>query len=184
MQEASELDRLKIDRLENEIKVLEINNKSYVDKVESLNNESSRLSEEINELEKSVSNQSEREITKVRCNYSGKAKIIAVVGSGSNGKSTIAMSIAKMLNKSNVLVMDLDLVNPKIDSWFNANPILGGINEIAEPIKRTASGALFELGADRACSMMNEIILSKTKMQGRILADFLWGVAILPSVLK
>lgn len=55
-------------------------------------------------------------------NPGGKAKIIAVFGSSSCGISTTAFSIAQKLASSNsVMIMDLDIGTPKLDSYFKRN---------------------------------------------------------------
>lgn len=55
-------------------------------------------------------------------NPGGKAKIVAVFGSGSCGVSSMAFSIAQKLAAQNsVLIMDLDISTPKLDSYFKYN---------------------------------------------------------------
>lgn len=81
------------------------------------------------------------------CDYSAKAQVIPVFGSGSYGITTLAVSIAHKL-KGRVLFMDFDLVNPKADSWFCKSPIIKELPNIRNPMRRTGVGALLEKGSE------------------------------------
>lgn len=85
---------------------------------------------------------------RLRCHYSEKGQIIPVFGSGSNGVTTMAISIARKLPAgSKVVVLDMDLANPKMDSWFKMSPYVTELADIQDSYKRTGLGALFERGA-------------------------------------
>lgn len=78
--------------------------------------------------------------------YTSKASIIAVFGSGSYGITTTAVSLAKKL-PGNVLLLDFDCVNPKIDSWVGMNPMIKELDGLTG-IEQSAFGALIKQGVD------------------------------------
>lgn len=84
---------------------------------------------------------------KLDCDYSGRGFIVPVFGSGSYGITTMAMSIARRIPKASILYMDFDIVSPKADAWFNKMPIIKELKEIADPLKKSALGALVEMGS-------------------------------------
>lgn len=110
----------------------------------------SKLSSEKDRMEimnKSLSrNIASAEKLMIDVNYTGKANIIPVFGSGSYGVTTTVMSIAKKLT-GNVLVLDFDCTNPKIDSWVGINPMIKELQGLSG-IDQSAFGALLKLGTD------------------------------------
>lgn len=115
-----------------------------------------RLESEKSQLEltaKSLSNSvTTAEKLRITCNYSGKAMIIPVYGTGSYGVTTTAVTLAKKLN-GDVLLLDFDCVNPKLDSWTGLNPMLDQFKEMTETrdlpsMAYSAFGILIEKGTD------------------------------------
>lgn len=84
----------------------------------------------------------------LECNYNAKGIIIPVYGSGSYGVTTTAISIARRLMNKRVVYVDLDIVNPKADSWFGVNPLIRELSGIRNEMYKTGVGALIEKGYD------------------------------------
>ena len=81
--------------------------------------------------------------------YKGDAKIYTIVGNGSYGVTTTAMSIAQKLSSmGRVLYIDFDLVNPMADSWFMISPMIKGITGVREGRINSGLGIAFEYGAE------------------------------------
>ncbi len=91
------------------------------------------------------------------CDYTGKAFIIPVYGSGSYGVTTTAMSIIRKLPSGNVLYMDMDMTNPKADGWFGKTAIIRDLPGIKDVMLRTGFGSLVEKGIDYV--IQNEKVL-------------------------
>ena len=84
-----------------------------------------------------------------KINYNGDAKIYTVVGNGSYGVTTTAMSIAQKLSSyGRVLFIDFDLVNPMADSWFMITPMIKGITGVKEGKTNSGLGIAYEYGID------------------------------------
>lgn len=90
--------------------------------------------------------------------YTGRAKIIPVFGSGSNGITTIAMTIAYGIPGARILYMDLDLGNPAADAWFKKQP-LARLNDIEDPLMRSGLGALVAKGAQYVLRHDRELLV-------------------------
>lgn len=114
-----------------------------------------------------------------------RSQIITVLGSGSFGITTTAMSIANRLAAtSKVLYIDFDLVSPMADSWFKVNPMLQNIpGTINGNVQNTGLGLFIEHGTDIIARNMNNIIrpVSKTKGGG---VHYLSGVYYTPELSK
>lgn len=110
-------------------------------------------------------------------NYTGKATIIPVFGSGSYGITTTAMSLATKLGAtSRVLYIDFDIVSPRADAWFNIMPLcrrVPGINP--QDRKMTGLGIFYELGIQVFQSNFENIVNTVDKTKGGGI-DYLSGV--------
>ena len=74
--------------------------------------------------------------------YTGEAKIICVYGSGSFGVSTLASSLAlKLSNEKRVLVMDMDVISPKLDKYISTSPIIKELTDLGSTLNRSSYGA-------------------------------------------
>lgn len=118
----------------------------------------------------------------LNCIYTGKAYIIPVFGIGSHGITTTAVSIADRLNKSgkSVCILDLDLVNPKVSSFYKGvNPISDlsesyGLNTT----ERTCVGALMQKGVPWFIDHRDELIktVQENKQKGGRRVDYFSGL--------
>ena len=106
--------------------------------------------------------------------YNGRAKIIQVIGSGSYGTTTTAMTIAQRFIGRRVLYLDLDLVSPKADSWFNINPVCDMLTDIQDPLGRTGVAALIEQGTPYVIRNYHSIVKHKIN-QGNYVLDYFSG---------
>lgn len=110
-------------------------------------------------------------------NYTGKATLIPVFGSGSYGITTTAMSLATKLGAtSRVLYIDFDIVSPRADAWFNIMPLcrrVPGINP--QDRKMTGLGIFYELGIQVFQSNFENIVNTVDKTKGGGI-DYLSGV--------
>ena len=116
------------------------------------------------------------ESMKIKCDYSGKAFVLPVFGSGSFGITSTAVSLAYEL-KGNVLIMDFDIVNPKIDTWYGKNPLNKNLPDIGNDMKKTAFGALVEKGTDYVIRNRLEIVTTVSenkKTENRV--DYFSGI--------
>jgi len=116
------------------------------------------------------------ESMKIKCDYSGKAFVLPVFGSGSFGITSTAVSLAYEL-KGNVLIMDFDIVNPKIDTWYGKNPLNKTLQDIDNDMKKTAFGALVEKGTDYVIRNRLEIVTTVSenkKTENRV--DYFSGI--------
>ena len=118
-------------------------------------------------------------------NYTGKATIIPIFGSGSYGITTTAMSLATKLGAtSRVLYLDFDIVSPRADAWFNIMPLcrkVPGINP--QDRKMTGLGIFYELGIQVFQSNFENIINNVDKTKGGGI-DYLSGVYYRVDTLK
>jgi len=118
------------------------------------------------------------------CKYTGKAKIIAVIGTGSYGVSNITASIAKSLTLGNVLVMDFDLDSPKLDKYMQKNPILD--LDLQEPMQRTSLGYYLAKGVDSTnISLLEDVVQNVETRQVKRLDYFsgLYAPELLPKLI-
>lgn len=118
------------------------------------------------------------------CKYTGQAKIIAVIGTGSYGVSNITASIAKSLTLGNVLVMDFDLDSPKLDKYMQKNPILD--LDLQEPMQRTSLGYYLAKGVDSTnISLLEDIVQNVETRQVKRLDYFsgLYAPELLPKLI-
>lgn len=120
------------------------------------------------------------------CNYSGRGLIIPVIGSGSYGITTTAMSLAnKLALTSKVLFIDFDLVMPKADSWFNKNPIIQeapGFDK-SNYSKYTGLGLFIEKQSDYFTHNANTLIQRVKDTKDGYL-DYLSGIYTKPDTIK
>lgn len=134
----------------------------------------SRLEEEKNRMEvtnKSLSrNMASAEKLMIQVQYTSKASIIPVFSSGSYGSTTMAVSIAKRL-PGKVLLLDFDCVNPKIDPWFEINPLIKTLDGLVG-MEQTAFTALIKKGVDYVIEHRDEIFRSVSKKKGNEVVYF------------
>lgn len=109
-------------------------------------------------------------------NYSGKAKIILCTGSGSYGTTTIAMTAAHRCSGYKALFIDMDFVAPKADAWFKIKPFSDGMEDIKNPMDRTATSALIHKGVSYLLGRLNLAILNKVDQAGKTVLDYMPGV--------
>ena len=96
------------------------------------------------------------------------SQIITVLGSGSFGITTTAMSLAqKLAATSKVLYIDFDLVSPMADSWFKINPMVSNIpGTMNGSIHNSGLGLFIEHGVNIISQHMNNIIKLVNKTKG------------------
>lgn len=101
-------------------------------------------------------------------NYTGKAQIIPVFGSGSFGITTLAMSLGyKLCATSKVLYLDFDLMTPKADTWFNKIPLCQKVPGISPNDRRmTGLGILYEKGIQTFINYFDAIVNKCEKTKG------------------
>lgn len=127
---------------------------------EMIRNKEEEIVKLTNELSyhKSKSGESLKAIVKsMIANYTGRAKVIPVFGTGSYGITTIAVSLADIMKSSKVLVMDFDLISPKIDAYYRTNPTCD-LFDIAQKEMRTSLGALVYRGSQYICNNLKTAI--------------------------
>lgn len=95
-------------------------------------------------------------------NYTGRARIINCFGTGSYGTTTLVFSLADVLRNHKVLVIDMDVVNPSLDSWFQQNPTCPHL-DATEDAYKTGVCALFERGASYVAANLDKILKPITK---------------------
>lgn len=114
----------------------------------------------------------------LECRYTGRAYIIPVFGGGSYGITTTAVSIAKKIFKegnSNVCLLDMDLVSPKINAFFtSAKPLVGYREEGLDPIYSSCMGLLMIKGSSWFLDHRSEFVqtVETVKKTGRRLDYF------------
>lgn len=120
----------------------------------------SRIEDEKNKLEIKSKSLSRTTASAQRFNfdvqYTGRASIIAVFGTGSSGVTTTAVSIAKKL-PGNVLLLDFDCINPKIDAWVGMNPSIAELKPDLTGADACAFSALINKGIDYVIDRRLEI---------------------------
>ena len=110
----------------------------------------------------------------IKFHYGGRASIIPVFGGSSSGITTTAVTIAKQL-KGRTLLIDLDIVSPKVDSYLGVNPIKSGL-DIQNQLLRTGLGSYLERGLDYFIANKREIITKITKRTDGTALDYLSGL--------
>lgn len=110
----------------------------------------------------------------IKFHYGGRASIIPVLGGSSSGITTTAVTIAKQL-KGRTLLIDLDIVSPKVDSYLGVNPIKSGL-DIQNQLLRTGLGSYLERGLDYFIANKREIITKITKRTDGTALDYLSGL--------
>lgn len=109
-------------------------------------------------------------------NYKGRARIVPVYGSGSYGVSLLAMSIAHKIEKSKVLVMDLDTRSPKLDKYTKCNPIIPSLVDIPNQLERSSFATFITHGVDYIKS--NKDTLRRVEQHNRGVLDYFSGLYI------
>lgn len=79
--------------------------------------------------------------------YAGSAKIVTVFGGGSFGVTNTAYSIASRL-KGKVLLIDLDISNPKSDRYTKKNPMVN-VTGVPSNLYKTGIGVLYSCGIEK-----------------------------------
>lgn len=100
--------------------------------------------------------------------YESTARIVTVMGSGSFGVTTTAMSIADRLSvTSSVLYVDFDMVSPQADTWFKKSPLCRNVPG-ANPtdIKSSGLGIFYELGIGIFSKYAGNIIIKCLQTKG------------------
>ena len=110
----------------------------------------------------------------IKFRYGGLASIIPVFGGSSSGITATAVTIAKQL-KGRTLLIDLDIVSPKVDSYLGVNPIKSGL-DIQNQLLRTGLGSYLERGLDYFIANKREIITKITKRTDGTALDYLSGL--------
>lgn len=110
----------------------------------------------------------------IKFRYGGRASLIPVFGGSSSGITATAVTIAKQL-KGRTLLIDLDIVSPKVDSYLGVNPIKSGL-DIQNQLLRTGLGSYLERGLDYFIANKREIIPKITKRTDGTALDYLSGL--------
>ena len=110
----------------------------------------------------------------IKFHYGGRASIIPVFGGSSSGITTTAVTIAKQL-KGRTLLIDLDIVSPKVDSYLGVNLIKSSL-DIPNQLLRTGLGSYLERGLDYFIANKREIITKITKRTDGTALDYLSGL--------
>ena len=110
----------------------------------------------------------------IKFRYGGRASLIPVFGGSSSGITATAVTIAKQL-KGRTLLVDLDIVSPKVDSYLGVNPIKVGL-DIQNQLLRTGLGSYLERGLDYFIANKREIITKITKRTDGTALDYLSGL--------
>ena len=172
------------EELNENMRALEESNSTLAEEIGRLRRDKDDLQRQVEGKDKNISSLSEQvralsttakaltrnvdagETIKISCNYSGKAFILPVFGSGSFGITSTAVSLANALD-GKVLLMDFDIVSPKIDTWYNLNPIVKDLPDISNGMKKTGFGALIEKGAEYVINHRESIINTVYQTKGK-----------------
>ena len=159
-------------------------------------NEITRLNKEIARIEKERDRYKNAGMTNVSVHspghpvvnplgYNGNASIISVFGSGSFGITSVAISLAyKLSATTKVAYLDLDLMSPRADAWFNKSPAIVGIDGISgKRLQDTSFGILFESGIATVANNIGRIVIQAERTKGGGI-DFMSGVYYRPDVYK
>lgn len=93
--------------------------------------------------------------------YNGNAKIINIFGGGSFGVTNLAYSVANKL-KGKVLLLDLDLANPKSDRYTRKNPMVS-VSGVPSNLYRTGTGVIYSCGIDKFISDYDKLVIKVIK---------------------
>lgn len=110
----------------------------------------------------------------IKFRYGGRASLVPVFGGSSSGITTTAVTIAKQL-KGRTLLVDLDIVSPKVDSYLGVNPIKSGL-DIQNQLLRTGLGSYLARGLDYFIANKREIVTKITKRTDGTALDYLSGL--------
>ena len=110
----------------------------------------------------------------IKFRYGGRASLVPVFGGSSSGITATAVTIAKQL-KGRTLLIDLDIVSPKVDSYLGVNPIKSGL-DIQNQLLRTGLGSYLARGLDYFIANKREIITKITKRTDGTALDYLSGL--------
>lgn len=130
--------------------------------IEQLNQQIDTLQASLNRVRNTSGNTAVTEPKSLIQHYSGNAKIINCFGTGSYGVTSMVFSIADTLRNKKVLVIDMDIVNPSLDSWFQQSPSCPSLDFVDET-RKTGVCALFERGASYVSMNLDKIIKPITK---------------------
>lgn len=114
----------------------------------------------------------------IRCDYSGSAKIIGVVGSGSIGITTTAISLCHKL-RGRVLFIDMDIVSPKADGYLRKNPMIKGLDgftDRASSMYQTGLGTLLYKDADYFIDHESLVVQSAVRTRDGYILDYISGL--------
>lgn len=128
-----------------------------------------------NALKKQMDASSSSEgLTLMPIQYTGRAKIIPVYGSGSFGVTTTAVSAAFSLSASGtVALVDFDLDSPKVDAKLVHTPLCSQL-VIQQKGKNTALGMLVEKGMDTLKNYFSSF--DKRVVRGKYSIDYISGL--------
>ncbi len=149
--------RNEMDRLANENIKLKSEAKSVENKLnEELRNKNEeivKLNGEVNKWRARAVNNNNGEIDETIIVKECNSRIITVTGSGSNGITTTAMTIAETLSSTNnVVFIDLDMDMPMADAWFMKNPVIEG-----NSMKNTGLAMFLEEGIGKIRDSLNNM---------------------------
>ena len=180
--EVRRFEEMGVEEMRDNMLALEQSNSTLIEEIGRLRRHVDELTRQINNKDSDINRLSEEkksltialkaaakkigagESMKINCQYSGRAFILPVFGSGSYGITSTAISLAQAL-EGNILIMDFDIVNPKIDTWFKVNPLNKSLPDIDNELKKTAFGALVEKGSDYVINHRHDVVvnISETK---------------------
>lgn len=118
-------------------------------------------------------------------NYTGRAQVITVTGSGSYGITTTAFSLATILSsQGKVLFIDFDLLSAKADRYFSMNPMLSGMPDTMLNDRRNSGlGLTIEKGVDYFTRFGPNLIIHYNRTKGGLL-DYMSGFYAKPDLIK
>lgn len=114
----------------------------------------------------------------IRCDYSGSAKLIGIMGSGSIGITTTAISLCHKL-RGRVLFIDMDIVSPKADGYLKKNPMIKGLDgftERASSMYQTGLGTLLYKDADYFIDHESLLVQSAVRTRDGYILDYISGL--------
>jgi hypothetical protein len=111
-----------------------------------------------------------------KCQYTSSGKIIPVFGTGSYGITNIAMSIAKSIKDSRILIMDLDLMGGKMDVFTKLNPIIQDLPDIQQVFDKTSLCSFVTKGYTYFNTYRDKIIRMVAETSLRSTIDYFSGL--------
>lgn len=111
----------------------------------------------------------------IRCNYSGKAKIIPVFGSGSYGVTSLSVAIARCIKGAKILLMDLDLSGGKMDVVVKKTPLISSLQDITVAHYRTSFGSFLSNGYEYFKQNKDKVIQPIGEAAARSRVDYFSG---------